>query len=484
MRLLEALRKIESEKLHVFHMPGHKRHPKFMNLLDGILELDITEIPGADHLHDSKSCLLETRRTIEQMYNSHQSRILVNGSTVGILSMIMGCLAEGQGVLINRNAHKSVYNALEIGKLKPYFYSPQYDGELGIVTEYNTDEIFRVLASKTDIGAVVLTYPTYEGLCYDIKSIIDYCHGRDILVLVDEAHGAHFVLSESYPKSALELGADIVIHSFHKTLPAMTQTACLHFGKSMLKRPELIDSVDYYLKSLQTSSPSYPLMASIDAMLMIMTEDGKLLSKQLTERTKAMYEALSDLKTLSLYRFDVQDLTKIIIRVNPEFYKKGQWDGEVLSKRLRSQYRIQVEYETDLMLLCMSSISSSQDDFDALVKALLELDYERSKTYDANPIEVIQSDSAAIKHLYGEMLKPENQILLPHQVRRMPYELIPVEHAMNRISADYVIPYPPGIPICIPGERVTASTINLIERLSRHIMGEDGLIKVLLLDGA
>lgn len=473
MRLLEALRTIEEEQLHPFYMPGHKRHPNFIKKLENLIQLDITEIPKADHLHEPKSCILETQNLIASIYESASSRILINGSTVGLLSMIIGSLDEGDSVLMNRNAHKSIYNAISVAKLKPYYYLPEYDDYIGIVIGYDTEEICSILNNNAAIKAVILTYPTYEGICMDLKCVIEFCHKRNILVLVDEAHGAHLKLNSAWPISALDLGADIVVQSFHKTLPALTQTACLHYGKHMIETirgKQIIRQVDDCLKTFQTSSPSYVLMASVDAMLDLILEEGKLWSEELTSQIEWLYEEANSLKTISFYHTKLtKDPSKLLLQIHPDFYEEGIWDGEILSKHLREIAHIQVEYETRTMLLFMTSICNDQSDFAALAKALKQLDQLRIGEIPNEHFKLKahfkQSEKFNFVKLYEGLVKPEIQVYLPYEVKRKAYEEVMVEAAIGEISADFMTPYPPGIPILVPGERITQGAVDLLKTL-------------------
>lgn len=480
MRLLETLREIEEEDLHSFYMPGHKRHPDFIKKLENLVNLDITEIPKADHLHDPKSCILETQKTIVSFYGSGDSRVLINGSTVGILSMIIGSLDEGDHVLLNRNAHKSIYNAIEFAKLRPHYYLPEYDDYLGIVTDYDLNKIKETILRQPEIKAVILTYPTYEGICMSIKPIISFCHERNILVLVDEAHGAHFKLSSDYPESALDLGADIVVQSFHKTLPALTQTACLHYGKHLFQTEmglRIIKQVDNCLKTFQSSSPSYILMASVDVMMSLILEKGNAWSERLIESTNELYKHTRGLETMSFYQTDLkEDPTKLVLMVNPDHYEEGSWDGEVISTSLRDQYHIQVEYETKTMLLFMSSICNDPADFKALEDALLEMDQLRlqavkTKALNKDTFALERSNTGALfqyKNQYEQIVRLDHQVYMPFEVKRKPYKEVTVEEAVGEISVEFLTPYPPGIPICVPGELITQETIDLLKQLLKE----------------
>ena len=467
MRLREAIQNIYNEKLVSFHMPGHKNGQgipasAFMNLA-----YDITEIPGSDHLHDPEGCILETEKAISSFYGSSESKILINGSTVGILSMIMGLTQPGDRILINRNAHKSVYNAIEIQQLTPVYYFLEYDAELGIPRSINIEKFD---ALTRDIKICLLTYPTYEGLCYEIDQLIDLCHKKGIPVVVDEAHGAHLILHKDGPKSALELGADVVVQSFHKTLPAMTQTGCLHFSKSSILSLKQEDRIKWYLKSLQTSSPSYILMLSIDYMLDVMAQEGIEKSDLLQENMLALQSALKDLKVLEVSRFDHMDYSKFLLKIKRPFYEMGKVDGPCVSKLLRESYGIQVEYESTHFLLFMASMSNTSEDFIRVIKAINDLDDRYFDLYkDDVQVETLDDGYSKYKVFYDQYKYEEIYVCSAYEASRMDDETVQRDHCEGRVSAEYVIPYPPGIPILVPGESITRDVINLFPEELTHI---------------
>lgn len=455
MRLKEALMKISNEHLTSFHMPGHKNGRAYENEESIDFTYDITEIPGADHLHDAEGCILETELAISRLYGSLESKILVNGSTVGILSMIMGLTRPGDRILINRNAHKSVYNAIEMHQLTPVYYILDIHEELGIPMGIDIEK-FDELAK--DVKLCLLTYPTYEGLCYPVERLIKICHSRGIPVAVDEAHGAHLMLHKKGPKSALDLGGDVVVQSFHKTLPAMTQTACLHFGKDSIITVKQRDRVKWFLKSLQTSSPSYILMSSVDQMLEIIEKEGVDKSKALEKNILRLHEALKDLEKLKSYRFDHMDASKFIIQIPQPFYREGIWDGYVLEKRLRAIYGIQVEYAATHMLLFMASISNVDDDFIRVIEAIKALNEQADVHNLISPQELLISKH---KRFYDSYNMAEVYVMSAYQASLQPDENVPVEDSIGEISAEYIIPYPPGIPVLVPGERITEEVVSL-----------------------
>lgn len=463
MRLLKALKKIKDAQLISFHMPGHKNGRFLFNGAEPLLAYDITEIPEADHLHDAQGCILETEQMLAALYGAHRSRILVGGSTVGILSMILGTTQPGDKILLNRNAHKSVYNAIEMNGLIPVYLFPEMDDYLGIPTDLRINN----LNFEQDVKICVLTYPTYEGLCYSIKDIIDKCHALNIPVLVDEAHGAHLFLHENGPKSSLDLGADLVVQSFHKTLPAMTQTAGLHFSKQSILTDFQLSRVDWYLKSLQSSSPSYLLMASVDSMLDVIQDVGMIRSQALAIQIESLYETIDALKCIGTHRFDSMDITKIILTIKKNYYKPGVSDGYTISNKLRYDYGIQSEYDSKTMVLLMTSFCNEASDFEALKAALIALDSQiLNEVSDYSAVEVA---SVNYKAIYDAISSNETYKIRAYDAVQLPSTSVSIDACIGEISAEYIIPYPPGIPILVPGERIHMETLELFKTEKTNI---------------
>ena len=244
------------------HMPGHKRNQKMMEN-DLPYEIDITEIDEFDDLHHADGIIREAQERAARLYCADETHFLVNGSTVGILSAIMGVTDKQDQILVARNCHKSVYHAIYLNELKPVYVYPEYDEKTGLNGEVRVDDITLLLDKNPNIKAVMIVSPTYDGVVSDVKKIAEVAHVHKIPLIVDEAHGAHFGFHPYFPKNANENGADIVIHSVHKTLPSLTQTALLHINETSVNR----EKVRMYLHMLQSSSPSYVLMASIDEFI-------------------------------------------------------------------------------------------------------------------------------------------------------------------------------------------------------------------------
>jgi arginine/lysine/ornithine decarboxylase len=276
--------------------------------------------------------------------------------------------------------------------------------------------------------------------------------------LVDEAHGAHLILNRDGPKSSLALGADVVVQSFHKTMPAMTQTACLHFSKHSILSPEQEERILWYLKSLQTSSPSYVLMASIDHMLEIVENEGFRKMEALVDLLNAFYQNVMNLNSIKVHRFDQMDPTKIILFVPNAYYESGIWDGRILAQKLRDEHMIEAEYDSKSIVLLMTSICTTSEDIIKLGEALHILDRENMSTMENK---LSAGKGVNYKRIYDQISEEDTYVYSAFATIYMKKEEVDVAKSVGFISAAYVIPYPPGIPILVPGERIKGQTTEL-----------------------
>ncbi|HUM60323.1 MAG TPA: aminotransferase class V-fold PLP-dependent enzyme, partial [Clostridia bacterium] len=253
------------------HMPGHKRNPRLAPYLNALAaQLDITEIKGFDHLHAASGILQEAMDGAAEVFGARNTFFLVNGSTVGILSAIRAVTAPGDSIIMARNCHKSVYNALALNNLGPYFIYPQTNLRYQIAASISLESVQNAIAQHQDARVLVITCPTYKGVISDLPAIVSHAHRHGLTVIVDEAHGSHLGFTPYFPKSAIAAGADIVIHSLHKTLPSLTQTALAH-----VRTPALASEMQRQLAVFETTSPSFLLLASIDGCVRLLRERGE-----------------------------------------------------------------------------------------------------------------------------------------------------------------------------------------------------------------
>ena len=430
--LYEHLKKYSEEEYYAFHMPGHKRNKLVPAELP--YEIDITEIGDFDDLHHATGILKEKMKRAARVYHAEDTHFLINGSTVGILSAIMGSTKKGDKILVARNCHKSVYNAIFLNELKPVYLHPSYDGELQISGEIKAEDIKKSLNEQKDTKAVVIVSPTYDGVVSDIEAIAKVVHEKNILLIVDEAHGAHFGFHPYFPKNANMLGADIVIHSLHKTLPALTQTALLHMNGKLVNR----ERVQNYLQMLQSSSPSYILLASIDSCVEFLEKAGTKAFEEYVEKLKQVRAKLKRLKHLQLLEVSNYDYSKIVIGVN-----HSNITSKELYSRLEKEFRLQFEMAAGAYVLAMTSVADTKEAYVKLCQALEEIDQELcAKEY------VYKLGSMPMTERATEIVGKRKSIAL--------------EDSIGKISAQMAYIYPPGIPIIVEGEIISKEVVSYL----------------------
>ena len=348
------------------HMPGHKRSKKFMPP-ELSCDIDITEIYDFDNLHNSHGILRDTAGLASELYGSLEAFMLINGSTVGILAAIGAHTKRGDRILTDKNCHQSVTNAAELFGLEVIFITPDIDETTGIPCSITPESVKAVLKDDKSIKLVVLTSPSYEGVVSDVKAIADIIHKAGALLFVDCSHGAHFGFSDGFPKSPVTLGADIVVMSLHKTLPALTQCSLLHICSERADA----SAVKHLLSILQTSSPSYVLMASIDSCLRLLKSDSKRLFSEYEEKLKAFYDItkLQHLHFPAFSSFYDYDVGKIVIVT-----KNTALNGFELTDTLRNEYNIELERATDDYAIAMTSICDTPEGYNRLADALVKID--------------------------------------------------------------------------------------------------------------
>lgn len=443
--LYDKLKNYSKSGIYPFHMPGHKRTDITE---EGIIpyNIDITEIHDFDNLHAPNGVIDEIQKKAAKLYNAKHAFILINGSTGGILSAIRSMTNQGDKILMARNCHKSVYNAVELLNLNADYIFPDTDSRYNILTSVSPCDIEDKLVKHNDeIRLVIITSPTYEGVVSDIKSISEICHNHGAKLLVDEAHGAHFPFSDSFPAEALNCGADAAVLSLHKTLPSLTQTALLITNDNKLS-----EILAENLAVFETSSPSYILMSSIEKCLDF-CENSKDKFKEYCDNLKAVREKLKNLKHLKIYDksdtdFDY-DICKIVISTS-----NANISGTKLAEILRNDYQIETEMAYSDYVIAMASVCDTEKAFDMLSNALISIDSELSKGAD--------TERVPLKNLYTG--KNFNAC----ELYKFNKETIPFQNSEFRTSAEYIWAYPPGIPLIVPGEIISKELINYIEYLS------------------
>lgn len=498
--LLDKLKSYSEEDFYPLHMPGHKRCGCGMG---DPFAIDITEIEGFDNLHHAQGVLLEAQRRAAALYGADETYYLVNGSTCGILAAVSACARRGGRILMARNCHKAAYHAVLLNGLRPVYLYPETDGVYGINGSITPEAVREALAEQAkhrpdtpveqaeyrpeapaDMPVVLITSPTYDGVVSDIRRIAAEVHRAGGLLIVDEAHGAHFAMHPYFPDSALACGADIVINSLHKTMPSLTQTALLHVRGPRVDRERL----QKYLGIYQSSSPSYVLMAGMDECVRQMQVKRRELFDAFTERLEGLRKKLRQLKVLHLvegkelpaFAFDT---SKVLIAVRKkEAFADGRavMNGPQLAQLLRERYHLEVEMETEYYVTAILTACDTQEGFERLQNALFEIDGElareqakmkkrpRAETgmWPGDEPEKTVSDSesgrtsAGAASQNGQILAAAAFDICPEAVLTLqeaedaPREQIALMGSAGRISLEFVYLYPPGIPLLVPGERI------------------------------
>ena len=437
MSLLTLLQELSRSTDLPMHMPGHKRNSALAPYLDTLgAALDITEIHGFGNLHTPEGLLADRMTQAAQLWGSRKAWWLIGGSTAGILAAIDAATKGGDKVLIARNCHKSVYNACMLCGLETAYIQPElfpYHSFANCITPAQVEE---ALTAHPDTRLVVLTSPTYEGLMSDITPIAEIVHRHGAVLMVDEAHGAHFGLHPDFPASAVTQGADIVVQSLHKTLPSLTQTALLHLCSDRIDQAEL----GFRLSVYQTSSPSYLLMASIDSCVELVANHKNTLFPQWSHSIRKFYEALR-LRHLHLPLNGIAEPSKLLIST-----VGTNITGPALAQKLRAEYNIEAEMSTADTVLCMTGMGDTDETLLTLANALNRIDAD-----------LTDADAAPMPSL------PLPQQVMPiHAATKQETIMLPLDASEGRIAGDFLWAYPPGIPLSVPGERITPALTEYI----------------------
>lgn len=480
-RLYDRLKEYAREEYYAFHMPGHKRNAGFMGI-DIPYDIDITEIDGFDDLHHAEGILKEAEERAARVFGAEETHFLVNGSTVGILSAILGSTGRGDKLLVSRHCHKSVYHAMYLNALVPCYIYPEYEKEYYLNGAIRKEEIEKMLDREKDIRAVVIVSPTYDGVVSDIKGIAEAVHRYGIPLIVDEAHGAHFGFHPYFPERANALGADVVIQSLHKTLPSLTQTALLHINGAYANRTK----IRRYLGMLQSSSPSYVFMASMDACVDFLEREGRAAFDEYAGKLEELRNRLRTMKHLRLAepmvfapgrqeagkrqeenREVVYDRSKLLIST-----ARTNMTSKELSEKLLCDYHLQMEMTGGTYSLGMTAAADTEEGFTRLAQALKEID-EEAETAEGPVIPGELPRLEAVFSPYEAIEKEEDGQT----------ENVLWEESEGRVAMEYAYLYPPGSPVIVPGERISREAADLIsyyETQNLRIEGiqTDGCIRV------
>ncbi|WP_250673441.1 aminotransferase class I/II-fold pyridoxal phosphate-dependent enzyme [Paraclostridium ghonii] len=453
--IINSLKKIVDEDIISFHMPGHKKGEIYKllgyeNIFENIYKLDTTEISGTDNLHLPDGCIKDSFKRASEVFKSDKTFYLINGSTCGIEAAIMATVSPKEKIILNRDCHQSAINACIIGDIDPVYVSPSINKDSNTLTGVNFEDVKSVIDDNLDAKAIFLTYPTYFGDVFDLRTISNYAHEKNMVVIIDEAHGAHLGLSYKLPDTALSQGADLVIQSTHKTLPSFTQSSMLHTKGNRIDTNKLLNM----LRITQSSSPSYLLMASLDIAVDIYEKNGVDLMEKLLNNIEEFKYEISRLENIKVD--ESKDFTKIFLNT-----KKLGITGHELESILRERYSIQVELSNYYGVLLISTIGNTKEEFHKLKEALFEID----KIYKVEK---------NLKDVFYPIKLPK-KVLTPRQAFYMSKKNVKIDNSIGKISGEYIIPYPPGVSLVSPGEEITKEVIEYIMECKSKGMNVNGV---------
>ena len=472
--LINRLAAYARSDMYPFHMPGHKRRTgpedSFMNsCVDSFTNpfaVDITEIEGFDNLHHPEGILKDSMKWAADVYGADQTYYLINGSTGGILAAVCGSVPRGGRILVSRNCHKSVYHGICLNQLKTSYVYPQEIEGLGIQGGITAEDVDRMLNRYMDTQAVLIVCPTYDGIVSDIEAIARIVHRAGLPLIVDEAHGAHFRYDAMFPVSALDLGADVVIQSVHKTLPSLTQTALLHIK---CNRPDGgcyadRERIDRYIHMVQSSSPSYVLMASIENSIYQMEQTdtapyGKQLHRLRRRLGQMRHLRLADTGLIGQAGIRDLDLSKIVVSTRGTCLYPAEdgltgFTGAQLDDILRREYHLEMEMCGADYVTAITTVMDSGEGLERLGDALTRIDSQLTdagykpdgRSGDQKSVYSMRCDTAMSM---GEAME-ENMAS------------VGLEDSAGCISGEFVYIYPPGIPIVAPGEWISRPILEVI----------------------
>jgi len=439
-----------------FHIPGHKKgagmEPKFREFIGhNALAMDLINIGPLDDLHSPKGIIKEAQKLAAEAFGADHTFFSVQGTSGAIMTMVLSVCGPGDKIIVPRNVHKSVMSAIIFSGASPVFIHPEVDKNLGISHGITTESVEKALQQYPDAKGLLVINPTYFGISADLKQIVNIAHSYNVPVLVDEAHGVHIHFHDKLPLSAMQAGADMAATSVHKLGGSMTQSSILNVREGLVS-PDRVQSI---LSMLTTTSTSYLLLASLDAARkQLATKGYELLEQTIQLANQTRYEinkidhlycvGEEILGTNATYDYDP---TKLIISVK-ELGITG-YDAELW---LREQYNIEVELSDLYNLLCLITPGDTEYETSLLIKALRALSKEFS--HQAN------------KQAEVSVLLPDIPVLAltPRDAFYAETEMVPFEQSVGRIIAEFVMVYPPGIPIFIPGEIITKENLHYIRK--------------------
>ena len=451
--IVAAMKKYSADGVLPFHTPGHKQgrgaHTFLRELLTAEgLRQEVSLMDELDDLHAPHSCIKEAQTLAAKLWHADETIFFVNGTTSAVQAMIFGTLRAGDLVMIPRNAHRSVIAGLILSGATPIFLPVEFDAEFNLPLNVSVETIERAIKKFPQARAVLLVSPNYYGVAADVAKISQLVHAANMILLVDEAHGAHLTFCDELPISAMEAGADLAAQSTHKLLGSLTQTSMLMIKKSVnVERVKLVASL------LQTTSPNQILLASLDIARLQMELDGRekiSAAVALSKKLRGEIKKIHGLKTFDAVKNFSLDATKVTVNVSG-LGLTGQEAEEIL----RHELKVQCELSDAANLLFLITYSDTAETISKLVDAL--------KLLPHRPPKKIYSTPPPIGISIAE--------LSPRETFYAPVEVVPLKKSVGRICAEEITFYPPGIPLLMPGEKISAQVIELIRQSHGRVIG-------------
>lgn len=452
--IVAAMRKYSTDAVTPFHTPGHKQgrgaHELLRELLTAEgLRQEVSLMEELDDLHEPHACIMEAQNLAARLWHADDCLFMVNGTTSAVQAMIFGTVQASDLIMIPRNAHRSVIAGLILSGATPIFLPVEFDAELCLPLNVTTATIERAIKKFPQAKAVLLVSPNYYGVAADLPKIADLVHAAGMLLLVDEAHGAHLSFSDELPISAIEAGADLAAQSTHKILGSLTQTSMLMIRRGLVD----VERVKRAASLLQTTSPNQLLLASLDIARLQMETDGRRLIQaavDLSKNLRVLIKKIHGLRTFDAVQNFALDATKVTVNVTGLGLT-----GREAEEILRRDLKVQCELSDAANLLFLITYADTAETTAALVDALNRLPRRPPKTYHLPLITCHLSEAE----------------LSPRETFYAPVEVVALRKAVGRICAEEITFYPPGIPLIMPGEKISAQTVDLIRQATGRVIG-------------
>jgi len=463
--LFDAIMEYSGRKPAYFRIPGHRFekgiNPKWREVVgDSIFSFDLTETPLCDDLHNASGAIKEAEDLASDLWGSDYTHFLVNGSTCGNQVAVMTTAFEGQKICIPRNAHKSALMGLILGGAKPVYIAPYIEEKWGLQGGITAEQAEKMFEENPDCRGLMVVSPSYYGVTSDIKALAEVCHKHNAVLLVDEAHGAHCYFSDKLPGGAIALGADIAVQSIHKVTGSFTQSSMIHVKSTRVHRSKL----EANLHLVQSTSPSYVLMTSLDMARHYMATEGQMMIDRALELAKDAREKINNIPGVAcatkadlegkagIYKLDETRLTISAAEIGVT--------GFDLKSMLFNEYNCDVELSDYRNVLAIVTFANEKEDLDRLVNALCDI---AKRFANGSPLPP------------ARMLPPQPEfVITPRQAYAGDKTRIKWEECVGRVMAEYIAPYPPGIPLIYQGERMSQEVwdyVNDIKRRKGHIHG-------------